>query len=352
MTFVFYIYNRNHFENKLIKDSNISNVFILITVFIALSIISIFYNIQAYDNIVNTILKLKYFLVIFVILFLITLRNFKINIINLSNLILTLSSFCSIFGYFEYVETGRRIGSFAGVMNYSHNLALMITFNTSIFFYYFKSLTIFLRIVYFICFLFNIYILYLTLTRGSWLAIICGLVAILIFSDLKLRIKTLTFLLLFCFLHYGINISTHILEKRVSSNNVRYDLLIFGLKTTLDNPLFGVGYKRFGEYYKKNHKYYGSPSINSSFTNHAHNTYIETSATIGVPAFLIFILLIFYWIKSNFKDKSYVLLFVPTIVCIVVSGLTHHNFGIAENLTLITVFLLVNLNHISGTDRN
>jgi len=350
--FVYYIYNRGHVESKSVKGNNILNISLLIIVFIALSFTSILYNIEEYEKIVNTILKFKYFLVILIFLYLINSRDFKINLISLSNMVLILSSFCGIYGYFQYYNTGGRIGSFAGVMNYSHNLALMITFNTSVFCYYFKSFSIFLRVFYIICFLFNIYILYLTFTRGSWLAIIFGLSSILIFSDLKLRIKTLIFLLLFCFLHYGINISSHILGKRTSSNNVRYELLTFGVKTTLDNPLFGVGYKRFGEHYKQNHKYYGSPSIHPSYTDHAHNTYIETSATTGVPAFLIFILLIFYWIKSNFRDKSYVLLFVPAIICIVVSGLTHHNFGIAENLTLITVFLLVNLNHISGTDRN
>lgn len=342
-----------YFLQKRFRKSNSSknesrqtyrNLVFLILTFIIIILVSLVTNIESAVNLINSIQKVKYYLVILLLIYLVDNNFLEINLLRISNFILIVSSIASIYGLFNYLQYGGRVGSFAGVMNFSHNLAIIIVFNCSVLLARQNSKSILFKSMYLLGIIVNTFAIYLSYTRGAWLAFGCGLILLLLISKIKLIHKTSIICILPFILHYGTDFSSQVFgNHRESSDHIRFELIKFGLNTIKENPVTGIGYKQFGNFFKANHKKYDISLINESFTDHAHNTYIEICTTTGVIGVSIFLMIVIYWINVIYLNKKYKPIFLPAILCILISGLTHHNFGIAENLSFITVMIVISL---------
>jgi len=229
-------------------------------------------------------------------------------------------------------------------MNFPHNLAIIVVFSCSVLLAKQNSKSILFKSLYLTGITVNSLAIYLSYTRGAWLALGGGMILLLFISKIKLIHKTIIICILPFIIHYGTDFSLHVFgNHREGSNHARVELIKFGFKTIKENPLTGIGYKQFGNFFKTNHKKYDITYINESESDHAHNTYIEICATTGIIGVSILLTIIIYWINIIYSNKTFKLIFLPATLCILISGLTHHNFGIAENLTFITVMIVISL---------
>jgi len=326
------------------SSTTYKNLVILLLTFIIIILISLITNFESAVNLLNSIQKVKYYLVILLLIYLVDNNFLEINLLRISNFILIISSIASVYGLFNYLQYGGRLGSFAGVMNFPHNLAIIVVFSCSVFLAKQNSKSILFKSLYLTGITVNSLAIYLSYTRGAWLALGGGMILLLFISKIKLIHKTIIICILPFIMYYGTDFSLHFFgNHREESNHVRFELIKFGLKTIKENPFTGIGYKQFGNFFKTNHKKYDITYINESESDHAHNTYIEICATTGIIGVSILLTIIIYWINIIYSNKTFKLIFLPATLCILISGLTHHNFGIAENLTFITVMIVISL---------
>ena len=326
------------------SSTTYKNLVILLLTFIIIILISLITNFESAINLLNSIQKVKYYLVILLLIYLVDNNFLEINLLRISNFILIISSIASVYGLYNYLLYGGRLGSFAGVMNFPHNLAIIIVFNCSVLLAKQNSKSILFKSLYLTGITVNSLAIYLSYTRGAWLALGGGIILLLFISKIKLIHKTIIICILPFIMYYGTDFSLHFFgNHREESNHVRFELIKFGFKTIKENPFTGIGYKQFGNFFKTNHKKYDITYINESESDHAHNTYIEICATTGIIGVSILLTIIIYWINIIYSNKTFKLIFLPATLCILISGLTHHNFGIAENLTFITVMIVISL---------
>jgi len=326
------------------SSTTYKNLVILLLTFIIIILISLITNFESAVNLLNSIQKVKYYLVILLLIYLVDNNFLEINLLRISNFILIISSIASVYGLFNYLQYGGRLGSFAGVMNFPHNLAIIVVFSCSVLLAKQNSKSILFKSLYLTGITVNSLAIYLSYTRGAWLALGGGMILLLFISKIKLIHKTIIICILPFIMYYGTDFSLHFFgNHREESNHVRFELIKFGLKTIKENPFTGIGYKQFGNFFKTNHKKYDITYINESESDHAHNTYIEICATTGIIGVSILLTIIIYWINIIYSNKTFKLIFLPATLCILISGLTHHNFGIAENLTFITVMIVISL---------
>ena len=326
------------------SSTTYKNLVILLLTFIIIILISLITNFESAVNLLNSIQKVKYYLVILLLIYLVDNNFLEINLLRISNFILIISSIASVYGLFNYLQYGGRLGSFAGVMNFPHNLAIIVVFSCSVFLAKQNSKSILFKSLYLTGITVNSLAIYLSYTRGAWLALGGGMILLLFISKIKLIHKTIIICILPFIMYYGTDFSLHFFgNHREESNHVRFELIKFGFKTIKENPFTGIGYKQFGNFFKTNHKKYDITYINESESDHAHNTYIEICATTGIIGVSILLTIIIYWINIIYSNKTFKLIFLPATLCILISGLTHHNFGIAENLTFITVMIVISL---------
>lgn len=72
-----------------------------------------------------------------------------------------------------------------------------------------------------------------------------------------------------------------------------------GLKVILANPLFGIGFAKFGDYYS----IYAVPNTPFFQSGKFHNMYIDIGALFGIPMLVAFLAIIFYTLKEAFQFK-------------------------------------------------
>lgn len=349
--FIFYF-----FKIKSHKCENISKynkLLYLPIIFISLSVISIVQNINELNAILYSIKKLKYYIITCFIIYLLGRNQLKLEIELILKFLIFTSLLIVIYGLYQYIKFGGRVGSFSGVMNGPHNLSIITLLIISISIIKFNAIRFRFNFLILITISLNIFILYSSLTRGAIIAFMSGLIAIFLFSKIKKKVKFLIFTLIaFSLLITSNLIYDNFIQKRKGSNDIRWQLAQFGIEVIKENPFTGIGYKQFNSYFQDNHSRYGIDPIHPQFTGHAHNTFIEIGASVGIPSLLIFFLFFFSWLKLNYKCWEYRIIFIPAILSIIISGLTHHNLGIAQNMTFITLLLAVNLTTLRGINRS
>jgi O-antigen ligase len=135
---------------------------------------------------------------------------------------------------------------------------------------------------------------------------------------------------------------------RQGSDEVRLKLAQSAIEITGKKPLFGVGFRQFESAINT----YGDEEalniIKDGYRGHAHNLYLECSATTGFLGLIAFLSWISSWGKKLWNDKNIRMISIPTFACILTSGLTHYNFGDGENITLI--MLLFVISHLYNRD--
>ena len=349
ITFYFFKLKSNN-STKGIKYNKLLHLSILI---IALIVISIVSNLKELDAIFHGIKKIKYFIIICLLIYLLGQQKLILKIEIILKSLIFVSLLIVSYGLYQYITEGGRVGSFSGVMNGPHNLSIITLLLISIWSILFNTIRFRFNLLILITIILNIFILLNSSTRGAIIAFIGGLFGILLFSKIKIKWKALIFTLMAFSLSMNSNLTyDNFIQNRKGSNDIRWQLTQFGIAVIKEYPITGIGYKQFNSYFQGNHTRYGIDSIDPRFTDHAHNTYIEIGATVGIPSLLIFFLFFLSWLKINYRSWEYRIIFIPALISVSLSGLTHHNLGIAQNMTFITLLLAVNLTTLRGFRSN
>lgn len=340
-------------SNNYTEGIKYKKLLYLSILFIALIVISIVSNLKELDAIFNSINKIKYFIIMCLLIYLLGQHKLILKIEIIFKSLIFVSLLIGSYGLYQYITVGGRVGSFSGVMNGPHNLSIITLLLISIWSILFNSIRFRFNSLILITILLNILILLNSSTRGAIIAFIGGLIGILIFSKIEMKWKALIFTLMAFLLSITSNLIYHnFIQHRKVSDDIRWQLAQFGFEVIKEYPITGIGYKQFNRYFQGNHMRYGIDSIDPQFTDHAHNTYIEIAATVGIPSLLIFFLFFLSWLKINYRSWEYRIIFIPALISVSLSGLTHHNLGIAQNMTFITLLLAVNLTTIRGFRSN
>lgn len=186
----------------------------------------------------------------------------------------------------------------------------------------------------------------LTLSRGGWVGFAFGMFVFVLLIEKRLLLSIIPLGLgAIYFLPSSIlNRILSIFNFADSSNAYRIKMWNITLDIIKDNWLVGVGFGHLP--FKATFETY----IRTMPTYHAHNTYLETMAEMGILGFIIFIIFIFvlfkYSIKKLVKGKdNYIRIMATGVLSGLAAVLAH---GAVENVLyipriIITFWILVSL---------
>ena len=184
------------------------------------------------------------------------------------------------------------------------------------------------------------------LSRSYYLAVSFFFLFVIIFAgEKKLRIKGCLLLILFILVIF-LNPHTRKRAETVAeyskdrSATLRLELWKTGLKIFQKYPFTGLGYETWHDVAEKYIEKQGTHSLKEynkdenlkrALTGHFHSNYIQMLVNGGIPLFLAFLFLIFYyaWIIIK-KNKHIKLMGIGLIIIFLVSGFFEYNFGDAE----------------------
>ena len=184
------------------------------------------------------------------------------------------------------------------------------------------------------------------LSRSYYLAVSFFFLFVIIFAgEKKLRIKSCLLLILFILVIF-LNPHTRKRAETVAeyskdrSATLRLELWKTGLKIFQKYPFTGLGYETWHDVAEKYIEKQGTHSLKEynkdenlkrALTGHFHSNYIQMLVNGGIPLFLAFLFLIFYyaWIIIK-KNKHIKLMGIGLIIIFLVSGFFEYNFGDAE----------------------
>jgi len=203
--------------------------------------------------------------------------------------------------------------------------------------------------------------LFLTGTRGSWIAFFIGAGVLGLFASIKKTLASFGAVALcfstFFFGSQGFN------ERIVSlfdlgyySNSQRIDLWKANLFVFKENPIFGTGLRRVTDHLPR---VFDILSVQDGYISHAHNTYLEYLAGSGVVGFAALCLPIVLLLLSTLKTlgkKGYrqprdAALFLCASLCFLLSCMVDCNLRDAEVRFSALFFLAMLLTSTFGVDR-
>ena len=184
------------------------------------------------------------------------------------------------------------------------------------------------------------------LSRSYYLAVSVFFLFMVIFAgEKRLRIKSCLLFILFILVIF-LNPHTRKRAETVAeyskdrSASLRLELWKTGLKIFQKYPFTGLGYETWhdvaekyiekqGTYALK--EYNKDEGIKKALSGHFHSDYIQMLVNGGIPLFLAFLFLIFYygWILIK-KNKYIKLTGIGLIIIFLASGFFEYNFGDAE----------------------
>lgn len=202
--------------------------------------------------------------------------------------------------------------------------------------------------------------LFLTWTRGIWIAIACGLLAALFYKNKKAAMVTLaagaiSAVLLFLTVP-SVNQSVQsITDSKYQSNSERLSIWKAYWHMYLDAPVIGRGYRLQSRYLPE---YYEKLGISSEFISHAHNNVLQFLAgtgTLGALFYIVFSLLCLIYAHNLFKiipesdelTKGWVVGCIAALVTFHVGGMTEANFvdGEVRHMLVFTLASLFAIGH-------
>lgn len=341
-------------KKKLIIDKN--DLFLLSFFFIII-ISSVYnYNLIEKENVVKSILNLRFFLIYLIIknLFILKICSFKkISLIFIiSSLTLTLDIFIQnlikfdIFGYPEFFE---RFSGFFGYESVAGSY-LQKFFIISCFFFislknqkflYLYTIITFLGIIFaqermpLIIFIMTLILFSLLIDKKFF--ILCILVFLILFSYLKFQKNdTHRYIIL---INKSIQVAKNLIFKMESIykmkdnskvNTLRthdftfdqYDKIwSYSLKFITNNIIIGTGNKSF--VYLSCTEKYGN---NFNCARHPHNIYLEILVTSGILGFFLFIFFLFLTIKDLILKKKHIF-FSFLLILIITEFLPFRPYG-------------------------
>ena len=261
----------------------------------------------------------------------------------------------SLYGLYQYYFLGyNRVHSFSFPLTYGNLIAVMVIFSTIYLLWgnINRKTKIFLAL-FNLAFILN---LVFTKSRGAWLGFIVG---IIILGFIKSR-KTLVISLIVLMLFFVLMPSQYI-DRFQSSFDISYDLdnnrsntyriamWITAANIIKEYPVFGLG---FDNYRTSLSDPYKVEAIQPRGFIHVHNTFLQFAAEIGLLGLFTFLYLMFFIIKKmiiyyrNSNNNNISLFHLATIISIIiylVQGLTQHNFGKTEPLSLFMIMIALNV---------
>lgn len=200
-------------------------------------------------------------------------------------------------------------------------------------------------------------------TRGSWLAIIIVLLALIVYYGFNGYKKLSATILIFCIalpIGFGILQPNEFKNSRIVKRATNFDLSkdkssmerIYLWKSSIqmvkDYPLAGIGLGRFGDLYQEKYilKEAGNPHL-----NHAHNNFFQVAAETGIIGLFAFLAMFALNYKEQYsfwkRTKSkYSLIILAMTVCLLLQGFTQYNFGdsavIKNYWLMLALFLAIN----------
>lgn len=356
------------FRKKLSIPLNILDIVILL--FYAYNFVRLlFTEFAAFDNdkfIIMTLLVCYYFLFKHLLSF---RAKYNFPLIVLLSVFLVVGLLQSFIGLFQvynlfgfYSSFYALTGSFDNLAPYSGFIVTFIPFPFGLYFLT-KSNSIenkILKYLGLVLFCVGILVLPITKIRGDWLASMGGVLFVVDYryklyekfrlSKLNSAVKILilsVFLVLLVFSIYGLykirpaSAYGRILMWKVTANMIE------------ENPIFGIGFDKYGDFYNNYQSAYFSAETRNDFEVHvadnvdyAHNDLLETFAELGVIGFGLFILILFHALKTDKvkyveeeRNKHIIVAAKASIICIVISSQFTFPFQILPTMLNFIFFL-------------
>ena len=147
-----------------------------------------------------------------------------------------------------------------------------------------------LRLLYFLLFILGCYCLFLTRSRGAWVAFIFAILGITVLQRKWLVVALLALLILWGYKqiprHMLIHLDSNFQEQSVSERLLLWERAIDVIKA---KPVIGTGINT----YSKAHGKYDERQSKRVRGYYAHNGYLQTGAEIGLPGLFFFVGFIF-----------------------------------------------------------
>ncbi|WP_374001690.1 O-antigen ligase family protein [Bdellovibrio bacteriovorus] len=197
--------------------------------------------------------------------------------------------------------------------------------------------------------------LVLTLTRGVWIALFFGVLAIAVALSWRLALLIIsgTSLLIAGLFIMWPRFQERFLFAFNYQNNYDSERVVLWKTNWMifkDHPLFGAGY---GENYTLLGKYYALQGLpENQFTGHAHNQFLHMLAGTGVVGLICYLFIYFYFIwqawsifnskESSPIEKAWAIGIFGALVGFAFGGLTESNFEHAKvRMMLIFIWALL-----------
>jgi O-antigen ligase len=176
--------------------------------------------------------------------------------------------------------------------------------------------------------------LYLSYSRGAWLAFVFS-IPFFFFKENKRRFAMASFstvLLLSSAFAFSNKVSD-VFTQRSDSNMQRLSFFEAAYYAFSERPVLGLGYRNFEARVTELKKKYKVPFPN--FAGHAHNNFLEILATTGFIGAFFFALFCISWLFESYRFHS---ISLPFALNFIISGTVQYTYGDGENLFLILNF--------------
>ena len=343
-----YFFYKNTRENGLPQLGFSSKFLLLMVVTI---VISILFNWGSYEKPINAILKVKYFLIPLLSIF--VMRHLSLHyldhkrikiLINIFLVATTVASLSGIIGLYsgfnplkfkDSCHATRACGLYGMYMTYGYGISLMMVLLTGALVYREKFKSFLNMPLLYLSWVVNFAGLFLSYARGGWL----GFLLAVPFFFFKKNIKLFTTVVLASLIFGGIAfVSNSEVQKmflnRGTSNDQRIAFYKTAVKAFQEKPVLGWGYRNFEPNVKMLKLKYNIPY--QDFGGHAHNNILEHLASTGILGVIALLAFLLSWLVECYKRDDLVgKLSFPFVVSFLISGMFQYTFGDGENLFLI-----------------
>lgn len=353
----------------LINDSRRSKIVIyLISLFVIGSYISVFFS----DNIVTSLELTTTSVLIPMLLFIIIVGIFdKSDIQTIVYCLIICINLSCLYGGIQVLGIGLSLSAIKGAREYLsfgyHNVNIFV--NVALLVYplllnemlYKKNSK--KKKVFLICsFLLQSGAIFITFSRGAWLAL--GMIVVAIFFSKKYRIVFITMILIGLVL--GRSLLPIILNRGggnqsflSNTSNTARVLAIYTSKEIIKDNLCGIGYGDFNKAYRENvvsayksidiskRQYITTPTYT---LEHPHNFFLSIGVELGVVAVISIILLFIERILrciKNFSDNRAILISILIFIFIgLTTGIELNHKGVITNMYILWIlFGLITVNN-------
>lgn len=330
--------------------------------FVGISILSVFGNLSLITDPLDTLMKLRVFLLFLLILLMPALITDKISVpwrrdalvlawLLPLGLALLLSMISLVTGWTihhgPHTSVTRISGFYGQVMTFANCLQFTVLVLAALVLHpdWWRSLT---RIPYWVAVVAMLIAtvgLFLTLTRGAMLGAILGA---LVLGALKSRKAALTILVLIgisAIMAYSVGTRYF----RANADQERINHWRAAALAAVERPVFGWGFRNFEQHSVGVKERYDFPKDYtwknkkrqppSHIKGHAHNIYLEAFASTGIFGGIAFLAFCFCWFREA-KRSRYMALTLPLVIAFLVSGLFENTFFDAETLNVILLIWL------------